>query len=270
MDGVGCERGHCALLIPLFAIIGLGRIFDLKRRKDVGSLSQHNGSVNALAWAGTSHLLTGGEDGRIGLFRSRDWECLHVLRHKKPINGLAIHPTGKVALSVGADQSLRLWNLMTGKQAHQERTAQNILRVAFSPEGGKWYALLGETGVRFYESEGRKQKSHHEWMVPRGGRLATMVFTAGAVLAVAGEGTTIRFLSAEEGGQEVGALETQLSPRIKGLAVVGDILVAASSAGMVAGWRLGPGGLVQGASATPQFTHSTGLRITCVTATLLS
>lgn len=243
------------------------RIFDLRKRKDVGSLSQHNGSVGALAWTGSSHLLTGGEDGRVGLFRSRDWECLHVLRHKKPVSGLAIHPTGKLALSVGGDRSLCLWNLMTGRQAHQERLAQNALRVMFSPGSGTRYALMSETGVRVYRSDGGQ--SVQEWTVPRGGRLAAMVFTGETVLAVAGEGTTIRFLSVEEGGQEVGALNTSLSPRIKGLAVIGGVLVAASSAGVIAGWTLMPEGVV-GKESAPLFTHSTGLRITCLTATALS
>lgn len=256
------------------------RIFDLRRRKDVGSLSQHSGSVNALAWAGSSHLLTGGEDGRIGLFRSRDWECLHVLRHKKPISGLAIHPTGKVALSVGGDRSLRLWNLMTGKQAYQERTTGEVLRVAFTPETGQWYALMMETGVRFCESEGAGEK-FREWTVPRGGRLTSMAFTTEKVLAVAGEGKKIHFLSIDENGQEISVLDTSLSPRIKGLAVIGNVLVAASSGGVIAGWSLTPEGTVSGRknknkngeegddSVAPLFTHSTGLRITCLTATIL-
>lgn len=234
--------------------------------------------MNALVWAGSGHLLTGGEDGRIGLFRSRDWECLHVLRHKKPISGLAVHPTGKVALSVGEDRSLRLWNLMTGKQAYQERTTRKVLRVAFTPTTGRWYALMGETGVEFCESEGGKNLS--EWTVPRGGRLTSMAFTTETVLAVAGEGHTIHFLSIDENGQEISVLDTPLlSPRIKGLAVIGNVLVAASSSGVIAGWPLTPEGTVAGRkkgnggadgdSVAPLFTHSTSLRITCLTATML-
>ena len=31
------------------------------------------------------------------------------------MNSVAVHPTGKVALSVGKDRTLRMWDLMRGK-----------------------------------------------------------------------------------------------------------------------------------------------------------
>ncbi|KAG6381767.1 hypothetical protein JVT61DRAFT_373 [Boletus reticuloceps] len=35
--------------------------------------------------------------------------------HKGRVNSVAIHPSGKVALSVGHDKTLRMWDLMRGK-----------------------------------------------------------------------------------------------------------------------------------------------------------
>ena len=35
--------------------------------------------------------------------------------HKGRINSIGIHPSGKVALSVGVDKTLRMWDLMRGK-----------------------------------------------------------------------------------------------------------------------------------------------------------
>lgn len=41
---------------------------------------------------------------------------LRVLKgHKGRVNSVGVHPSGKVALSVGADKTLRMWDLMRGK-----------------------------------------------------------------------------------------------------------------------------------------------------------
>lgn len=50
------------------------------------------------------------------IFHARDWVVLRVLRgHKGRVNSVGIHPSGKVALSVGVDKTLRMWDLMRGK-----------------------------------------------------------------------------------------------------------------------------------------------------------
>ena len=38
--------------------------------------------------------------------------------HKGAINSLAIHPSGKLALSVGNDKTLHTWDLMKGRKAY--------------------------------------------------------------------------------------------------------------------------------------------------------
>ena len=50
------------------------------------------------------------------MFRARDWAVLRSLKgHKGRVNSVAVHPSGKVALSVGKDRTLRMWDLMRGK-----------------------------------------------------------------------------------------------------------------------------------------------------------
>ncbi|KAJ7029782.1 WD40-repeat-containing domain protein [Mycena alexandri] len=54
------------------------------------------------------------------LFRARDWAVLRALRgHKGRVNSVAVHPSGKVALSVGKDRTLRITKL--GKEAELVR-----------------------------------------------------------------------------------------------------------------------------------------------------
>ena len=41
-----------------------------------------------------------------------------LLGHKGAINSLAIHPTGRLALSVGVDRTLHTWDLVKGRKAY--------------------------------------------------------------------------------------------------------------------------------------------------------
>ena len=101
------------------------RIYDLKKRKDLGSLVQHNGAITALEFYSRTHLLSASEDGTICIWRTRDWECMATMKgHKGRVNGLCVHPTGKIAVSVGKDKALRLWNLMTGRKASANKLGE--------------------------------------------------------------------------------------------------------------------------------------------------
>jgi protein MAK11 len=63
-------------------------------------------------------LLSGSEDGKIIIWRTKDWEIFGTLKgHQGRVNDLAIHPSGRIAVSVGDDKTVRLWNLMTAKKA---------------------------------------------------------------------------------------------------------------------------------------------------------
>lgn len=40
--------------------------------------------------------------------------------HKEAITSISIHPSGKLALSVSKDNTLKLWNLVQGKRKKHE------------------------------------------------------------------------------------------------------------------------------------------------------
>lgn len=114
------------------------KVWDLRRRKEVGSLSQHTGrsrlfgirfrargddadpqgSITSLHFPTSSHLLSTSVDGTISLFRTSDWSLLKSLKgHSGRVNCVDVHPTGRVALSVGKDLTLKMWDLMRGRGA---------------------------------------------------------------------------------------------------------------------------------------------------------
>ena len=107
------------------------KIYDLKKRKDLGSLVQHNGAITSLQFYSRNHLLSASEDGTICIWRTRDWECMATMKgHKGRVNGICVHPTGKIAVSVGKDKALRLWNLMTGRKASNTKLGEGMTFVS--------------------------------------------------------------------------------------------------------------------------------------------
>lgn len=108
------------------------RIYDLQKRKELGSLFGHLGSITRLKFYKGPNvreysnqeektgkwLLSGSDDGKILIWRTKDWELFGTLKgHKASINDLDIHPSGRVAISVSQDKTIKLWNLMTAKKA---------------------------------------------------------------------------------------------------------------------------------------------------------
>ena len=76
------------------------------------------GSITDLTFPSRSHLISAAEDGTLCVFRARDWAVLRSLKgHKGRVNSVSVHPSGKVALSVGKDRTLYMWDLMRGRRA---------------------------------------------------------------------------------------------------------------------------------------------------------
>ncbi|TFK39731.1 WD40-repeat-containing domain protein [Crucibulum laeve] len=112
------------------------KVWDLRRRKEIGGLMHHEGSITHLTFPSRSHLLSASEDGTLCLFRARDWAVLRALRgHKGRVNAVAVHPSGKVALSVGKDKTLRMWDLMRGKGVASTKIGKEGEIVRWSTDG---------------------------------------------------------------------------------------------------------------------------------------
>lgn len=99
----------------------------MRKRKELGSLLQHEGSITTIQFFNKTHMFSGSEDGTICIWRTKDWECLKTLKgHKGRVNSLAVHPSGKIALSVSNDKTVRLWNLLAGQKASVNKLGRGI------------------------------------------------------------------------------------------------------------------------------------------------
>lgn len=68
----------------------------------------------------STHCLVGFSSGKLVIYKKRDWVVQHVLAgHDGGIASLAVHPSGKLALSGGSsDGKLKLWDLTKGRLAY--------------------------------------------------------------------------------------------------------------------------------------------------------
>ena len=67
----------------------------------------------------STHSIVGFSNGKICIYKKRDWSVQHVLAgHDGGVGAIAVHPTGKLALSGGVtDGKLKLWDLTKGRLA---------------------------------------------------------------------------------------------------------------------------------------------------------
>ncbi|KAG7094140.1 hypothetical protein E1B28_007752 [Marasmius oreades] len=122
------------------------KVWDLRRKKEIGGLMHHEGSITHLHFPSRSHLLSASEDGTLCLFHARDWRVLRALKgHKGRVNCIAVHPSGKLALSVGRDRTLRMWDLMRGKGCASTKLGKEGEIVRWSTDGSRFIVLCGST-----------------------------------------------------------------------------------------------------------------------------
>ena len=51
----------------------------MDKRVEVGSLMEQHGAITSLEFFGQSHVLSGSADHSICIWRTSDWNCVHIL-----------------------------------------------------------------------------------------------------------------------------------------------------------------------------------------------
>jgi WD40 repeat protein len=71
----------------------------------------------------STHCLLGFAGGKLVIYKKRDWNVQHVLNgHDGGVASIAVHPTGKMALTGGeSDGKLKLWDLTKGRLSYSSK-----------------------------------------------------------------------------------------------------------------------------------------------------
>ncbi|XP_022373455.1 p21-activated protein kinase-interacting protein 1 [Enhydra lutris kenyoni] len=211
-------------------------IYDMKKKIDHGALVHHNGTITCLKFYGNRHLISGGEDGLICVWDAKKWECLKSIKaHKGHVTFLSIHPSGKLALSVGTDKTLRTWNLVEGRSAFIKNIKQNAHIVEWSPRGEKYIVVILNK-IDVYQLDTASVSG----TITNEKRVSSVTFLSESVLAVAGDEEVIRFFDCDSLMClcEFKAHENRVKDMFSFEVPEHHVIVTASSDGFIKMWKL--------------------------------
>ncbi|CAD5112121.1 DgyrCDS1362 [Dimorphilus gyrociliatus] len=235
------------------------QLINLKSRKETGSLMEHSGTVTSLN-SFDDYLISSSEDGSICIWDVKSWQCLKTLKkHKSAVFDVAIHPSGKLAISCGKDNTLRTWDLTNGKCAFVINTTAASLKWN---ETGKHYIAITGNKIDTYEMETGK-KTTTELSYP----ICSSLFISETELLVGGEGGHLEIIDLISGEKRL-SIDSQMK-RVKCLTCSlvqegpnNPWIIAGSSDGMIKIFRLDKEGSTWSSSLVAK--HDTKFRLTCI------
>ncbi|XP_049739492.1 p21-activated protein kinase-interacting protein 1 isoform X1 [Elephas maximus indicus] len=234
-------------------------IYDMKKKIEHGALVHHNGTITCLKFYGNRHLISGAEDGLICIWDAKKWECLKSIKaHKGRVTFLSIHPSGKLALSVGTDKTLRTWNLVDGRSAFIRNIKQNAHIVEWSPKGEK-YIVVTMNKIDIYQLDTASVSG----TITNEKRISSVRFLFESVLAVAGDEEVVRFFNCDSLMClcEFKAHENRVKDILSFEIPEHHVIITASSDGFLKVWKLNHD---KGVPPSLLCEVNTKARLTCV------
>lgn len=140
------------------------KLYDLSTCSELGSVLLHDSaSVTSLKFftpASQSsfprNLIAGADDGSVCIFDVDPFVNLYIAKvHKKSINDVAVHPSGKIALTVARDSCLAMVNLVRARRSFCCKLEKEVSIVEYSVDGGKFF-MVSEEKVTVHEAEDAK------------------------------------------------------------------------------------------------------------------
>ncbi|ENN72232.1 hypothetical protein YQE_11095, partial [Dendroctonus ponderosae] len=137
-------------------------IYDLKARKEHCMLTQHESTITAVQFTNKhSHVMSASQDGALAIVRVGNWqlEKLWDKAHKEGmVLDIALHPSGKLALTLGSDGCIQTWDLVKGRKAYiinlktKCEDPKSLEKISFSPDGTK-FVLFGGNYIGIWSLE---------------------------------------------------------------------------------------------------------------------
>jgi len=210
--------------------------FAFKMNIKFACLGFSTGTITCLKFYGNRHLISGAEDGLICVWDAKKWECLKSIKaHKGHVTFLSIHPSGKLALSVGTDKTLRTWNLVEGRSAFIKNIKQNAHIVEWSPRGEKYIVVILNK-IDVYQLNTASVSG----TITNEKRISSVTFLSESVLAVAGDEEVVRFFDCDSLMClcEFKAHENRIKDMFSFEVPEHHVIITASSDGFIKMWKL--------------------------------
>ncbi|XP_053606818.1 p21-activated protein kinase-interacting protein 1-like [Plodia interpunctella] len=234
-------------------------VIDLKSRKEHTVLMNHDGTVNTAAFTHSgTHLLTGADDGSIIVTRTGNWQIEKIWKKAhggQPVTVIAVHPSDKLALSIGGDKTLRTWNLIKGRPAFTINLSSKGItmptEIKFSP-GGDRFSLVYQQCVDVWTISKAGVEKH----ITCNSKPTSVQWVTDDKMFVGLENGNIILLTVSDTKAQTFQGHKQ---RVKCLHYENEMLYSASSAGELKIWSDADD------TITEICSNNAGCRLTCVT-----
>lgn len=201
----------------------------------------HDGTINTLAFVpDQSYLISGGADGKIVFIKTSNWKIDKVFEraHKgSAVNYISVHPSGKLALSIGADMTLRTWNLINGRQAFatslKNKSLGNIIDFVVWSTSGEYFAITGKDTVEVWSTEHAAVIATKKCEA----RPTALAWISDSDLLVGMEDGKLLFFNWEDENEEATLCDIY-ETRIKAMKYLNGFLATASSSGELNLWKI--------------------------------
>ncbi|KAJ4845252.1 hypothetical protein Tsubulata_037528 [Turnera subulata] len=242
----------CAALAGPIGATGAGddtiRSYDMPSQAQLGLCPNNPATPSSLAFytpAGLSfprNLLSGNADGSICIFDADPFVHLITLNiHRRAVNDLAVHSSGKLALSVGADRCLAITNLVRGRRSYHGGIGKEASLVKFIGDEEKFF-MVQDSNVGIHSTEDARLVAEFE--SPK--RIHSAAPGEHGLLFTGGEDRNITAWDTSS-GKAAYCIEGAHSTRVKGIVVLtrnganGDddhpyLLASGSSDGIIRVW----------------------------------
>ncbi|KAE7996171.1 hypothetical protein FH972_000914 [Carpinus fangiana] len=250
-------------------------LYDLPSASYLGSLHDHSASITSLSFFSPPHLsfprnlISAAADGSVSIFDADPFVLLKSLRpHRKAVNDLSVHPSGKLALTVSRDGCLAMINLVRGKRSFCGRIGKEASLVKFDVGGDRFFMVV-EDKVGVHEAEDARLVCELE--NPKQKRVLCAAPGENGLLYTGGEDRNITAWDTKS-AKVAYSIEDAHSNRLKGIVVLtrsdgtasGEdpyLVASASSNGIIRVWDVR---MVVKEKPNPLAEADTKSRLTCL------
>ncbi|KAH7673836.1 protein MAK11 protein [Dioscorea alata] len=226
------------------------KIYDLPSSSEIGSLLDPTGAVSAISFFCSPlapsiprNLLAGSDDGAVRVYDADPFVLLKTVPvHRRGVSDLAVHPSGRLALTVGRDSTLAMVNLVRGRRSFSCRLDREATNVRYALGDGERFFMVAEERVTVHNSE--DARLIHE--MDAGKRVLCIAPGEGGLLFTGGEDRSVSAWDTAS-GKLAYRIEAAHSARVKGLVVFknrsggqtseeSNFIASASSDGIIRIW----------------------------------